>query len=95
MNSQYVETVNTRDFSFENLFSSIGGIVGVFLGVSIIGTLQMLSKGFTWIKRRLISRYAGYICSQGTVDSASDMSYTVPSNKPNDPSKSDDHTGGI
>ena len=64
LNSQYVETVNTRDFSFENLFSSIGGIVGVFLGISIIGTLQMLSRGLRWVKTKIISRYNAGICSQ-------------------------------
>ena len=68
LNSQYVETVNTRDFSFENLFSSIGGIVGVFLGISIIGTLQMLSQGLRWVKTKIISRYNAGICSQATAN---------------------------
>ena len=71
LNSQYVEVVNTRDFSFENLFSSIGGIVGVFLGVSIIGTLQMLSKGLRWVKARIISRYNAVICNQATANAES------------------------
>ena len=71
LNSQYVETVNTRDFTFENLFSSIGGIVGVFLGVSIIGTLQMLSKGLRWVKARIISRYNAVICNQATANAES------------------------
>ena len=73
LNSQYVEVVNTRDFSFENLFSSIGGIVGVFLGVSIIGTLQMLSKGLRWVKARIISRYNAVICNQATANAESAM----------------------
>ena len=93
LNSQYVEIVNTRDFSFENLFSSIGGIVGVFLGVSIIGTLQMLSQGLRWVKTRIISRYNADICSQAPTDAASDMSNKIPSNTPNPQSKSDDHSG--
>ena len=71
LNSQYVEVVNTRDFSFENLFSSIGGIVGVFLGVSIIGTLQMLSKGLRWVKARIISRYSAVICNPATANAES------------------------
>ena len=85
LNSQYVEIVNTRDFSFENLFSSIGGIVGVFLGVSIIGTLQMLSQGLRWVKTRIISRYDAKICSQDTANAASDMSNKIPSDTPNPP----------
>ena len=93
LNSQYVEIVNTRDFSFENLFSSIGGIVGVFLGVSIIGTLQMLSQGLRWVKTRIISRYDANICSQDTANAASDMSNKIPSDTPNPPSQSDDHAG--
>ena len=83
LNSQYVEVVNTRDFSFENLFSSIGGIVGVFLGVSIIGTLQMLSKGLRWVKARIISRYNAVICNQATANAESALT-NVEKKIPND-----------
>ena len=46
LGSQYFETVNTRDFSFENLWSSIGGIVGIFLGFSIIYLFEMIGGCF-------------------------------------------------
>ena len=36
LGSQFFETINARDFGFENLWSSFGGIVGIFLGYSLM-----------------------------------------------------------
>ena len=46
---RYFETVNTRDFGFENLWSSLGGIVGIFLGYSVMNLFEMISNGLTWM----------------------------------------------
>ena len=47
--SRYFETINSRDFGFENLWSSLGGIVGIFLGYSIMNIFEMISKGLKWM----------------------------------------------
>ena len=49
LGSQYFETTNTRDFGFENLWSSLGGIVGVFLGYSIINIFEMINDFGGWV----------------------------------------------
>ena len=49
LGSRYFETVNSRDFGFENLWSSFGGIVGIFLGLSIINVFEIMSNGVGWI----------------------------------------------
>ena len=49
LGSRYFETVNTRDFGFENLWSSFGGIVGIFLGYSVMNLFEMISNGLTWM----------------------------------------------
>ena len=49
LGSRYFETINSRDFGFENLWSSLGGIVGIFLGYSIMNIFEMISKGLKWM----------------------------------------------
>ena len=49
LGSRYFETINSRDFGFENLWSSLGGIVGIFLGYSIMNIFEIISNGLTWI----------------------------------------------
>ena len=53
LGSEFFETVNTRDFGFESLWSSLGGIVGIFLGYSIIDVFEMISNLFAWIHDKL------------------------------------------
>ena len=53
LGSRYFETINSRDFGFENLWSSLGGIVGIFLGYSIMNIFEMISKGLTWMYDKL------------------------------------------
>ena len=53
LGSQYFETVNTRDFGFENLWSSLGGIVGIFLGYSVVNLFEMISNCLAWIHDKL------------------------------------------
>ena len=43
---KYQEVKNEKEFSFEMLWSSIGGFVGMFIGYSM---LQFLDKGLEWI----------------------------------------------
>ena len=44
LGSRFFETVNSRDFGLENLLSSLGGIVGIFLGFSIMTIFEIISK---------------------------------------------------
>ena len=53
LGSRYFETVNSRDFGFENLWSSFGGIVGIFLGYSIMNVFEMISNGLKWMHSKL------------------------------------------
>ena len=52
LGSRYFETVNSRDFGLENLLSSLGGIVGIFLGFSIMTIFEIISQYFVWIHDR-------------------------------------------
>ena len=48
LGSQFFETVNSKDFGLENLWSSIGGIVGIFLGYSVINIYEMMIHSIVW-----------------------------------------------
>ena len=52
LGSRYFETVNSRDFGLENLLSSLGGIVGIFLGFSIMTIFEIISQYFVWVHDR-------------------------------------------
>ena len=53
LGSQFFETINARDFGFENLWSSFGGIVGIFLGYSVVNLFEMISNCLAWIHDKL------------------------------------------
>ena len=40
--SQYQEIINIADFSFDSMFSGIGGFVGIFLGYSLLQIADLL-----------------------------------------------------
>ena len=56
LGSRYFETINTKDFGFETWWSTVGGIVGIFLGYSIIELFEMISNGLAWINKKLCEK---------------------------------------
>ena len=61
LGSRYFETVNSRDFGFENLWSSFGGIVGIFLGLSIMNVFEIMSDGLGWIYDKFEKKNHSYV----------------------------------
>ena len=47
--NQYLEITNKRDFSARNLWSSVGGYVGIFLGYSLLQLPGILIAEFHWL----------------------------------------------
>jgi len=54
----YKETVNKRAFIVYDLWSQIGGIVGIIVGYSLMQIPETLETGFIGIKRRFRPRYS-------------------------------------
>ena len=46
---QYLEIDNKRDFGVRNLWSSIGGFVGIFLGYSLLQLPEILISRINWL----------------------------------------------
>ena len=46
---QYLDIINKRDFGARNLWSSIGGFVGIFLGYSLLQLPEILVTKINWI----------------------------------------------
>ena len=46
---QYLEIKNKRDFGVTNLWSSIGGFVGIFLGYSLLQLPEILISRISWL----------------------------------------------
>ena len=46
---QYLDIINKRDFGARNLWSSIGGFVGIFLGYSLLQLPEVLVSKINWI----------------------------------------------
>ena len=51
---EYLETINKRDFGIENLWSSVGGFVGIFLGFSLFQLVEVMIDRFCWFKDNCI-----------------------------------------
>ena len=45
---QYLEITNKRDFGVTNLWSSIGGFVGIFLGYSLLQLPEIIISRVSW-----------------------------------------------
>ena len=45
---EYLETTNKRDFGARNLWSSVGGFIGIFLGFSLFQLVEVLMSRACW-----------------------------------------------
>ena len=52
----YYETTNKRDLSFEGLFGSIGGLIGIFMGYSLYHVVELAIVGSSLFKRILSNK---------------------------------------
>ena len=53
---QYLETRNKKDYSARNLWSSVGGYVGIFLGYSLFQIPGISMTIFYWVKEKMIAK---------------------------------------
>jgi len=56
LDKNYQEIVNERDFGLESLWSTVGGFVGIFVGVSLSQVPDLVDMTFTWLQK-LIKSY--------------------------------------
>ena len=49
-NEEYKEIVNGKGFNDETLLSTVGGYIGIFLGISLLQLPSILDAFVTWIK---------------------------------------------
>ena len=45
---EYLETTNKRDFGVRNLWSSVGGFIGIFLGFSLFQLVEVVMARACW-----------------------------------------------
>ena len=50
MDKSYQEIVNEREFGFESLWSTVGGFIGIFVGVSLSQAPSLVAHFLTWTK---------------------------------------------
>ena len=53
-NKTYEEIINEREIGFENLWSSIGGFVGIFVGTSLSQVPRLVSLVWTRLQKLTI-----------------------------------------
>ena len=61
--TEYQEIVNVRGFDFDSMFSGIGGLVGIFLGYSLLQLAKILNQATFQrypIYLSLVRRFFGY-----------------------------------
>ena len=55
----YEEIQNVKDFSFESLWGSVGGFVGIFLGYNLMQLPDLLLNAFKYIKQNIVVNMLG------------------------------------
>ena len=46
----YMEVINTKEFRFKTFFGNVGGLIGIFLGVSLLHIPQFIYDVIVWFK---------------------------------------------
>ena len=65
MDEAYQEFVNSKDFTFETFWSSVGGFVGIFLGYSLLQFPELLDQLWLWCPMRKMVQKKGRFRNKG------------------------------